>query len=235
MQTTKRNLIFCILVLIVANLDMTISMGLQNNPSSKLVDASSSSSSSSSSNQNHQIKNNDNNSNSRQTHHILESITNSDDEAEYIELLKKIAQAMIENQNDLETVGHNNHDLIDENEMNRFNLYDDDAAAADDNDDLTSLPFYSEEDNHLVANKRAFYKLAKKESSSAAAAAAAAAASKGNRRQQAARWDIGFGKRSQKPKAFMDALYGKRNYVKHSVPKVSFGRKQQWDIQYGRK
>ena len=60
------------------------------------------------------------------------------------------------------------------------------------------------------------------------------------RRQQAARWDIGFGKRaaggSMKTKSFMDALYGKRSGgLKHLSPKTSFGRKQQWDIQYGRK
>ncbi|CAF0716015.1 unnamed protein product [Brachionus calyciflorus] len=57
------------------------------------------------------------------------------------------------------------------------------------------------------------------------------------RRQQAARWDIGFGKRATnnfKSKSFMDALYGKRSGIKHINPKVSFGRKQQWDIQYGK-
>jgi hypothetical protein len=56
------------------------------------------------------------------------------------------------------------------------------------------------------------------------------------RRQQAARWDIGFGKRAQgfKPKAFMDAYYGKRSGIKQAHPKISFGRKQQWDIQYGK-
>jgi hypothetical protein len=59
------------------------------------------------------------------------------------------------------------------------------------------------------------------------------------RRQQAARWDIGFGKRAQggikPPKPFMDALYGKRSGIKHAHPKIAYGRKQQWDIQYGRK
>ena len=58
------------------------------------------------------------------------------------------------------------------------------------------------------------------------------------RRQQAARWDIGFGKRgsgSLKAKNFMDALYGKRSGLKNVAPKASFGRKQQWDIQYGRR
>lgn len=57
------------------------------------------------------------------------------------------------------------------------------------------------------------------------------------RRQQAARWDIGFGKRAYKPKSFMDALYGKRSnlYNKQLHPKFAYGRKQQWDIQYGRK
>lgn len=58
------------------------------------------------------------------------------------------------------------------------------------------------------------------------------------RRQQAARWDIGFGKRAslmKQPKPFMDALYGKRTSLKSLSPKASFGRKQQWDIQYGRK
>jgi predicted transcriptional regulator len=56
------------------------------------------------------------------------------------------------------------------------------------------------------------------------------------RRQQAARWDIGFGKRANghKSKSFMDALYGKRSH-KNLSPKVSFGRKQMWDIQYGKK
>ena len=54
------------------------------------------------------------------------------------------------------------------------------------------------------------------------------------RRQQAARWDIGFGKRAgHKSKSFMDALYGKRSH-KNLSPKVSFGRKQMWDIQYGK-
>ena len=57
------------------------------------------------------------------------------------------------------------------------------------------------------------------------------------RRQQAARWDIGFGKRAYKPKAFMDALYGKRSnlFYKQTSPKLAYGRKQQWDIQYGRR
>lgn len=58
------------------------------------------------------------------------------------------------------------------------------------------------------------------------------------RRQQAARWDIGFGKRAAyKPKAFMDALYGKRSnlFYKQTSPKLAYGRKQQWDIQYGRR
>ena len=69
-----------------------------------------------------------------------------------------------------------------------------------------------------------------------------------NRRQQAARWDIGFGKRQankniKKQKPFMDALYGKRSQFFDSLygkrtkivhPKYSFGRRQQWDIQYGR-
>ena len=57
------------------------------------------------------------------------------------------------------------------------------------------------------------------------------------RRQLAARWDIGFGKRAYKPKSFMDALYGKRSnlFNKQLHPKFAYGRKQQWDIQYGRK
>lgn len=57
------------------------------------------------------------------------------------------------------------------------------------------------------------------------------------RRQQTARWDIGFGKRAYKPKAFMDALYGKRSnlFYKQTSPKLAYGRKQQWDIQYGRR
>lgn len=55
------------------------------------------------------------------------------------------------------------------------------------------------------------------------------------RRQQAARWDIGFGKRAVnlKGKSFMDAMYGKRS--NKFLQKPTFGRKQQWDIQYGRK
>ena len=54
-----------------------------------------------------------------------------------------------------------------------------------------------------------------------------------NRRQQAAKWDIGFGKRAvqRNQKSFFDALYGKRS-AKNS--KLAFGRKQQWDIRYGR-
>ena len=56
----------------------------------------------------------------------------------------------------------------------------------------------------------------------------------GSRRQQAARWDIGFGKRAWTQKSFMDALYGKRSSLKAFNPKVSYGRKQQWDIQYGK-
>lgn len=58
------------------------------------------------------------------------------------------------------------------------------------------------------------------------------------RRQQAARWDIGFGKRGYNKmpnKAFLDALYGKRSNNKNVSPKIAFGRKQQWDIQYGRR
>jgi hypothetical protein len=88
-----------------------------------------------------------------------------------------------------------------------------------------------EEDNMLAAAKRA---LSKKESPSEQR-------NRDLRRQQAARWDIGFGKRaapSQKAKSFMDALYGKRSSGqggKHNGGKSSFGRKQQWDIQYGRK
>jgi len=56
----------------------------------------------------------------------------------------------------------------------------------------------------------------------------------GSRRQQASRWDIGFGKRAWTQKSFMDALYGKRSSLKTFNPKVSYGRKQQWDIQYGK-
>jgi hypothetical protein len=93
----------------------------------------------------------------------------------------------------------------------------------------------SEYDDVLVPAKRA---LSKKESPSEQR-------NRDLRRQQAARWDIGFGKRaapsqqgSLKAKSFMDALYGKRSSIqggKHSGGKASFGRKQQWDIQYGRK
>ena len=65
------------------------------------------------------------------------------------------------------------------------------------------------------------------------------------RRQQAARWDIGFGKRDsttnkfkkQRPSQFFDSLYGKRSSLKSILnpkSKYSFGRRQQWDIQYGR-
>lgn len=60
------------------------------------------------------------------------------------------------------------------------------------------------------------------------------------RRHQVSRWDIGYGKRasSGKSKAFMDAMYGKRSNVatgQKQLPKTSFGRRQQWDLQYGRK
>ncbi|RMZ94872.1 hypothetical protein BpHYR1_026537 [Brachionus plicatilis] len=54
-------------------------------------------------------------------------------------------------------------------------------------------------------------------------------------RRQTARWDIGYGKRGgMKPNAFLDALYGKRSSLKFFNPKMTFGRKQQWDIQYGK-
>jgi hypothetical protein len=53
--------------------------------------------------------------------------------------------------------------------------------------------------------------------------------SKQYRRHQAARWDIGFGKRNlYKRKPFLDVLFGKR------APKLDFGRKQYWDIYYGK-
>ena len=65
-----------------------------------------------------------------------------------------------------------------------------------------------------------------------------------NRRQQAARWDIGFGKRDvslnkfkkQRPSQFFDSMYGKRSLksILNPKSKYSFGRRQQWDIQYGR-
>ena len=64
-----------------------------------------------------------------------------------------------------------------------------------------------------------------------------------NRRQQAARWDIGFGKRDsslklkkQRPSQFFDSLYGKRSMksILNPKSKYSFGRRQQWDIQYGK-
>ncbi len=55
---------------------------------------------------------------------------------------------------------------------------------------------------------------------------------KQHRRHQAARWDIGFGKRSNlfKRNQFLDILFGKR-----AQPKLDFGRKQFWDVHYGKK
>ena len=55
------------------------------------------------------------------------------------------------------------------------------------------------------------------------------------RRHQAAKWDIGFGKRSYfNPKSIMEVLYGKRN-SKASANIKPFGRKQHWDIQFGKR
>lgn len=56
-------------------------------------------------------------------------------------------------------------------------------------------------------------------------------------RRQTARWDIGYGKRGGiKASPFLDVLYGKRNGngLRLFNPKMTFGRKQQWDIQYGK-
>lgn len=84
-----------------------------------------------------------------------------------------------------------------------------------------------ENDSHDLMNKRSSYvprNVQKKDSQQL-------------RRQQAARWDIGFGKRAPlgKSKQFMDALYGKRSGAPKLVRPGNFGRRQQWDIQYGRK
>lgn len=55
-------------------------------------------------------------------------------------------------------------------------------------------------------------------------------------RKQAARWELGFGKRAgAKSKSFMDALYGKRSFLRNTANPQIFGRKQHWDIQYGKK
>jgi hypothetical protein len=104
-----------------------------------------------------------------------------------------------------------------------------DSNDLSENDQLLEADSESSDESELIgAQKRAATK-SKKESPLAASDL------KNIRRQQAARWDIGFGKRASGPnslksKMFMDALYGKRSGMKHS-----FGRKQQWDIQYGKK
>lgn len=62
-------------------------------------------------------------------------------------------------------------------------------------------------------------------------------------KKKASRWDIGFGKRvphNSKSKSFLDATYGKRNsnglrYPSYNPRTYSYGRRQQWDLQYGRK
>ena len=62
----------------------------------------------------------------------------------------------------------------------------------------------------------------------------------GNRRQQAAKWDIGFGKRANdnfsvdKFSLLLNSLSRKRNTARSGPRKVTFGRKQHWDIQYGK-
>lgn len=54
-------------------------------------------------------------------------------------------------------------------------------------------------------------------------------------RRQTARWDIGYGKRGEiKTSPFFNILYGKRSGLRYFNPKMTFGRKQQWDIQYGK-
>lgn len=110
-------------------------------------------------------------------------------------------------------------------------------SLIDDSNELSELPLDSEnsedmdDDKYIrLINKRSRGGISKKESPSEQR-------NRDMRRQQAARWDIGFGKRGgnggHKPKSFIDAMYGKRNSIK--FPKLAYGRKQQWDIQYGRK
>lgn len=64
--------------------------------------------------------------------------------------------------------------------------------------------------------------------------------------KQKALWDIGFGKRFStslqdfslekrgKSKSFMDAIYGKRSSRVSKSKPVQFGRKQHWDLQFGK-
>ena len=105
-------------------------------------------------------------------------------------------------------------------------------------------------ENELIENAKAVKPVADEDADMQQEALKKDGSKRNNRRQQAARWDIGFGKRNapsgfKKQKSFMDALYGKRSQffdslygkrgLKNLNNKYSFGRRQQWDIQYGRR
>jgi hypothetical protein len=97
----------------------------------------------------------------------------------------------------------------------------------DDDDDYSASSELSD-DNEASPAKRA---LSKKESP-------IEQRNREMRRQHTARWDIGFGKRAVKSNAFMNAMYGKRSGLgskNAGAAKALYGRKQQWDIQYGRR